>query len=395
MSRAIAWASARSLMPDQKRTRVAGPGGPARDIGAPLRGRHHRVGRVQQISAVAPGRLQDDFPWAQSRRSHAEAARHGAHPCSSSQESTVETEPRMSAADQRTLRRAGVLELVDEQVREAVGDCVGERGSLTEQSAQLEDRIDVVHRPASGASSHAARRSPRTHALAPRNPAPSAWCPPVQRPTAGRYPPSRRRLRASIRSTIRASSPAGFPRISWRAGAAHPSLEQQREALGPCQRLERTGRARPPSRAREAAGRRRRVCVDDQLLVGQPSIVLLGAVSRDPRAAACSELGQPPVAAPLGATRRPRRVRSERLGPPACPAMPSARGCAPSSSGRRPPSCPLASAADADIRVALVSGHSSSTRLDHCVRRTRWRLRRWARLLARNMALYLPGCSAR
>ena len=124
-----------------------GPGGPARDLGAPLRGRHHGVGCVQQISAVAPGRLQEDFLWAQLPPD----------PCRGSPARrppllVVAGEHRGGGAaderrDQRTLRRGGVLELVDEQVREALGDCVGERGSPTEQPAQLQDRIDVVHRP--------------------------------------------------------------------------------------------------------------------------------------------------------------------------------------------------------------------------------------------------------
>ena len=180
--------------------------------------------RIEQVAPVAPGGLQCRPPRGPSAcRAQAEAASQGPRRLL-----VVAGEHRRAGAarerlDQRALCGAGVLELVDHQVREALGDRPGERRPLPEQPGQLEHGVDVVHRRRR--TQHrvvAARRSPRTPAPWRPNRARSACRRPARRPSArsARPSPPRTSARRSDRRSGRAARPGSR---GSRAGAAGSS----------------------------------------------------------------------------------------------------------------------------------------------------------------------------
>ena len=151
-------------------------------------------------------------------RAQADAARQGARACSSSQESTALSAPRASASISE--RSAGQASSSSSTSRSGKRAAIAsrQRRALAEQPGQQQHcrRRRPSRRPPA-ASSRGARRSRRTRARGPPSRArivsPPA-CSSAQSWKRSAVTPAD--LSASIRSTIRASSPAGLPRISWR-----------------------------------------------------------------------------------------------------------------------------------------------------------------------------------
>ena len=117
----------------------------ARNVGTAGRGRHHRVRRVEQVAAVAPGGLQCDLARLDRLPRPGRGGIAGPPALLVVAGEDGGGRAARQRLDQRPLGGTGVLELVDQQMREALGDRSCQRRPLAEQPGQLEHGVDVVH----------------------------------------------------------------------------------------------------------------------------------------------------------------------------------------------------------------------------------------------------------
>jgi hypothetical protein len=155
-------------------------------------------------------------------------------------------------------------------VREAVRDCVGERGSLTEQPGQLEDRIDVVHRPRRAEHRVMQFVDLRELTLSRRGI-------PLRARGAGQFssPPLEaiRRHAGGLEGIDPVDDSRQQPRrvssdLVSAQGQLVDSIEQHRETLCRTQGLEERIQLGLRRVLAKQTGGRHGMCVDDQLLVG-------------------------------------------------------------------------------------------------------------------------------